>query len=808
MPSTSSKEDLLLLLRSGVSLNTAREKAGFTWGQFDGWWNRQVESRLPRLGGNVTAEVENRVEILRDQWGIPHILAESDHDLFFGYGYAMGQDRLWQLDYLRRQAEGRLSEILGPGFRPRATGDAITALQRDIIARTIGFARIARFHLKRLPQETLSRLEAFSAGINAARGASAERLPIEFLLLDYAPEEWTVLDSISIWVELQYYLSVRLPVIVLAEMARRTLGDGPLYQAFLTAEADDESILPVGSYPASRSGAGSPGEVVGDPDMPVGSNNWVVAGSRSATGVPLLASDPHIAFNAVSWWYETHLSGPGINLAGAGYAGVPGILFGRNKQVAWGITNNLCSQRDLYEEKPHPDNADQFLYDGDWEPCRVAFERISVKNGSPVDLRVRFSRNGPIVDDILPPLGRGTGPVSLRWIGATACDEISSLQAANRARSCEEFRQALRPWGAPTLNFLFTDVDEHIGYQCVGRIPVREGWNRGYRRGWTSEDAWREVIPYEGMPALSDPEPGWICTANNRIASDAFPYPLSGTWASGYRARRIRNILEKETTLTAEDCSRMQMDTYSLRAEECVPRLLKLLEETVDSEIQQALDVLRSWNCRMDPDEAGAAIFEIFFFKWQQAVSRQQFEGEAVGPMAGALSGLSSKLLADDPFAWFAAEDRRENAAASMKVALDDLRTRLGSDMSAWSWGRIHTVILPHTLSMRGDLGKLLDRGGQPVGGSGITVCNTGYDPYMAAMGANYRLVVEVGSTAPEILSVDASGQSGHPGSPNYGDQLPEWLASRYHTIHLDWDIIREAARDRLFLEPGKPIGT
>ena len=800
---TPSEQDLLALMGSGVTLDAIRAEAGFSATQFDTWWHQQIQSRLPHLTGSATCEVETGVEILRDKWGIPHIFAASEHDLFFGYGYVMSQDRLWQLDYFRRQAQGRLSEVMGPEVRPRATGDAITPLQRDTIARTIGFRRIARSNLKKLPEETLKRLQSFSDRINAARVAFGDRLPIEFSLLGYEPEKWIPLDSLCIWVEFQYYLTVRLPVIVLPEIARRTLGEGPLYEAFLTVEASDESILPPGSYAAERSGAERPGDVVGDPDGPAGSNNWVVAGRRSASGTPLLASDPHIAFNAVSCWYEAHLSGAGFNLAGAGYIGVPGVIFGRNERVAWGITNNICSQRDLYQEKTDSAHPDQFLYDGTWEQSRVTVERIAIKNGEPIDLQVRFSRNGPIVDDILPPLGRGTGPVSLRWIGATFCDEVTSLLAANRATTCDEFREAMRGWHAPTLSWVFADADDHIAYQCVGHIPVRENWNRGYRRGWDPEDQWTDLIPFDGMPTLSDPPEGWIRTANNRPAPDDYPYPLSGTWATGYRARRIRDVLEEKTVLTRDDCAQLQMDTYSHRAEEVIPPLLELLGTAEDSEVREALEVLRTWNRRMDPSEPGAAIFEIFFANWEQAVSRQRFQGEAIAPMAGASAGLSVQLLAEDRSGWFSDADRDESAAATLKDTLRDLSARLGPDMSSWSWGRIHTVHLAHCLSNLGDLGKLLDRGGQPVGGAGTTVCNTGYDPtYMAAMGANYRLVVEVGSDPAVLWSVDATGQSGHPGSPNYADQLPEWLASRRHAIPLDSARVLTEAQTKLLLQP------
>ncbi len=265
----------------------------------------------------------------------------------------------------------------------------------------------------------------------------------------------------------------------------------------------------------------------------------------------------------------------------------------------------------------------------------------------------------------------------------------------------------------------------------------------------------------------------------------------------------IYRMTQEKTVLSWDDSAQLQMDTYSLRAEEVIPNLLKLLGTVEDPEVKRGLDLLESWNRRMDPGEVGAAIFEIFFAKWQQAVSRQRFQGAAAAPIAGGLSGLAVQLLAEDPSGWFAGADRGEIALATLKDTLIDLTARLGPDMSSWSWGRIHTVVLAHCLSNLGDLGKLLDRGGQPVGGSGITVCNTGYDPtYMATMGANYRLVVEVGSNPAELRSVDATGQSGHPGSPNYADQLPEWLASRRHVIPLDRDRVHTEARTKLILKP------
>jgi penicillin amidase len=304
----------------------------------------------------------------------------------------MAQDRLFQLDYLRRKATGRLSEVLGPD-----------ELESDLVVRTVGIHRIAAAEEKCLPSETSELLNSFSEGINAFMQQTKDQLPIEFGLLDYRPEPWSPLDSLAIEREFGWYLTGRFPVIVIPELAKRILGDGELYKAFLQTELDEESILPPGSYAPSQLTSDLVGATVGDPDEGQGSNNWVISGLRSVTGKPLLASDPHIAFAAVSCWYEVHLCGGSFNVAGVSYAGVPAVRLGRNERVAWGITNNICSQRDLYQERTDPTHSGCFLCEDKWEPARELVEVIKVKGSEAITKRICFSRNGPIVDEILPP---------------------------------------------------------------------------------------------------------------------------------------------------------------------------------------------------------------------------------------------------------------------------------------------------------------------------------------------------------------------------------------------------------------------
>jgi penicillin amidase len=802
-----SSREILRRLGAGASILQVGEAAGISREQFDYWWQAEIRSRVPDPAGTRTARVHSRVQIERDAWGIPHIQADNDEDLFFGFGYALAQDRLFQLDYLRRRGGGRLAEILGGDgadldLLARVVGIR-SVFELDLLARTVGIRRIAEAEWRNLPAETQRLVTAFSHGINCLMEESRQHLPIEFDLLDYQPEPWSPIDCLTIEGEFRWYLTGRFPVIVIPEVARRVLGDGPLYRAFLHAEDDRESILPPGSYAKTRCGTQPVGAAVGDPEAAQGSNNWVLASTRTDTNRPLLASDPHIAFDAVSCWYEVHLCGGSFNVTGAAYVGMPGVLFGRNERVAWGCTNNICSQRDLYQEKTDPAHPNCFLFNGHWEPAREREETIDIKGASPVRKTIRFSRNGPIVDEVLPPLARPTGPIALKWLGSYQGGWLTALLGMNRARSSEEFRECLRPWHVPTFSVVFADVEGHIGYQCAGRLPLRNVWERGYRPGWDPAHQWQGLIPFEGMPRLADPGRGWIATANNRTAPEDFPYPLSGTWSDGPRAHRIRQMIEARPRLGVADFAVMQQDALSLRAVRCLPGLLQILAPATEPRLREAAGQLQKWDHRIEPDRVGATIFEVFFANWTRAVVRERFSDEQAAFLAGGANGLAAALLREDGFGWFAAGRREQVMRTALETSLDWLTERLGPKVAQWTWGKLHGLTLRHILSGRGDLGQLLDHGGLPVQGNAQTVCNTGLGPqFEARTGANYRLVADLSTSPPGLWAVDAQSQSGHPGSPHYRDQFPTWIAGKHHFLPVDRAEVSRMAVSKCALEP------
>ncbi len=803
--------DTLRLLGAGQSIESVCKAAGCTRADFDAWWKKETASRAPRCTGNISATVKTSATIERDRWGIPHIFADNQHDLFVAYGLAMAQDRLFQLDYLRRKGLGRLAEILGEG-----------GLQLDLIARTVGLNRIAAAEFSRLPTETRDVLEAFSAGVNAWIEQCSDKLPIEFDLLDYRPEPWSPLDSLAIESEFRWYLTGRFPILVMPEMAKRVLSDGPLYRDFILGEEDDEAIIPPEAYKNLQRELGSdpwkviadrPREAVGQstthPDY-TGSNNWVIAGKFCRSGAPMVASDPHIAFEAVSCWYEAHLCGAGFNVAGMTYVGMPAIMFGRNERVAWGMTNNICSLRDLYQEQTDAAHPNSFFFDGRWEPARELTETIRLKGAEPITRTIRFSHNGPVVNQILPLPDQQTGPVTLKWLGAYQGGWLTALLGIDRAKNVAEFREALRPWHVPTFNVVAADVEGNIAVQSTGRIPIRKTPERGYRSGSDPDQQWIGLIPFEAMPHAINPSRGWLATANNRLAANDYPYPLFGCWASGHRGARIRQMIETGLTASAataprgfthDDFRDMQQDPVSLRATTCVPPLLAALSDSSDPQIKAAAALLKNWNGRVEPDLVAPTIFNVFFTFWSKAVAEVRFQGATAELLSRQAEGIASRLLADDPHGWFPAGQRVPTIHRAFAQALGLLKDQFGSDMSQWQWSRLHRLPLKHVLATRGDLDQLLSHGNVPVKGDMTTVCNTGSDPnWLATTGAGYRLIADLSTSV--LMAVDAQSQSGNPGTPHYSDQLQPWLSGEYHPLPLNRADVSKIAAETLELRP------
>ena len=758
-----------------------------------------AHGRVPPRTAEIRGPVGKDTTIRWDSWGVPHVRAGSLRDGYVALGYAMAQERLWQLDYMRRQARGELAAVLGP-----------PAVASDRAMRTLGLGRTAELDAKALDPEVAEVLEALAAGINLWT-EQVKTLPIEFEQLGYRPTAWRPADSIAVWKYRWWYNSGRLDQVVLAELAQRILPPA-LDAAFMATEAADETLVP---HDGARTAVGARGSDPGE-----GSNNWAVAASRTTTGRAVVCSDPHNPFSAPSQWFEAQLTvdGPGgFDVIGAFYLGVPGVYIGRNRRVAWGVTNHVIPMRDVYVEQVNPANPEEYREGNGWRRFEVDDETIEVKGGEPVALKVRRTVRGPVVSG-------GTGLVSdgllderptlsLRWVGHDRGTGIDASLAFHRARNVAEMTEALRKWPCPPLNYSYADADGRIAFHVASRVPRRRVVVQGLRPANDPAHAWDGDIPFDELPQVVDPPRGWVATANNPPwrADDPKPfrrdYVASAHWADGYRMQRIRERLTEKPKLSPDEIASIQAEVDYPRGRELVPVLLGLLKDEKDAEVRAAARQLEKWDHRYTTDSVGASVWAAFWDAWRADVAAARFPAAAVqlaGPQAGAVAARllqqASPLPLGEgqgegaaPVAWFPPDaDVPALVVKAFRRGLARLRSASGSDRpSGWRWGKLHTLTFHHPLGARFESPKY-DTGPSPTSG-GHTVRAAGFGPggfgpdghFRVQSGSTYRFVAEVGPGG-STRSVQNLGQSAHPSSPHYRDQNRLWLEDRYKPLWMD----------------------
>jgi penicillin amidase len=484
-----------------------------------------------------------------------------------------------------------------------------------------------------------------------------------------------------------------------------------------------------------------------------------------------------------SSWYEYAIHGPDDDVAGAGHPGVPGLWWGSNGTIAWAITNNAASTRDLYREQLHP--TDPNLYrDGDtWRRFTEHEITIDVRGAASVRHIQRATVRGPIVNHTLPTLDAAdTAPLALRWVGHEHLDDVRSAIAIGRARSWTDFRTALRDWAVAVFNFGYADTSGRVGYQCAGRVPVRDRFAHGYREANAPEDAWRGYIPFDGLPSAVDVSRGYVASANERVAPDDYPYALHGSWGSGYRAERIHQALDNKLTVDRAFVVALQNDVKSRRAERLCPPLVEYLGVSGEADVVQLREILSSWDYRYTLDSVAPTVFETFMDVWQERVILERFPARLV-PLLHAQTGVAARLIEHGDLEWFS-NGVREELLATAADAMQQLRARFGSEPAAWQWGAVHRAHWRHPLSSPDH--QDFDIGPEPVDGGNDTLRNTGAgQPGLSAVGgAEYRIVVDFAEPH-QFLAVQNIGNSGQPGHPHYADQFADWLAGRYHVVSL-----------------------
>jgi penicillin amidase len=768
------------------------------------WW-ALFRRPLPRTTGTLSVEgISAPVQIARDRWGAPHVRARSIDDAWFGEGFCHGQDRLWQLEVYRRVAAGRLAEIAGGGG---------VALDRFI--RTLGMHRVALDEEAALEGRLLSGLDAYCGGVNAA--AASRPLPVEFKLARTGFEPWRPADSLAMTKLLAFALSTNWERELLrADMAREL---GPERAARLEPgyPAGNPVALEPGR-PWSGDGTGLVGQLdelratLGLAPEATGSNNWAVSPQRSATGGALLAGDPHLSPSMPGITYQLGIEVDGRCCRGATFPGRVGIVFGQNDDVAWSLTNTMADVMDLFVERI---DGDSYEFRGERRPLEIEHEEISVRGrDEPELLEIRRTHHGPIVNEALD--ADPDEPLALRWSALDhACVTEASLGVLD-VTSGPELVESLRPHNAPVSNLVWADRHGSIGMKVIGVLPVRGGDCPDLPRpGWDGEFEWEGWVPYDEMPELTDPECGYVLTANNRITPEGYPHHVSSDWLDGYRARRIEDLLAARADHDLDDFQEMQTDMLSLPGLETARRLARLRPR--DQRETAAIERLRSWDGRMGPDSVAATIYQAFTLRLGREAARRTIGDRDLAERW--LDRADNAFLnhVTSPWRWHShllglwEEGDEELISGSweelvldaLRAALDSLADRFGDDPAGWRWGSVHLLEFPHALAAAGPvLARIFNRAVE-VGGAEETIAQVGWDPadpYKAIWAPAWRMVAD--PSDPDRSRWQAfTGQSGHVASPHYDDLQPRWAAGEMQPM------IGEGPWNRLELTPDGPDG-
>jgi penicillin G amidase len=764
-------------------------------------WQQQAAASVAALRGTEQVPgLHRRVRVQRDRWGVAHIYAQDQHDLFFAQGFVAAQDRLFQMELWKRAGQGRLAEILGPA-----------AVARDINARRLRYRGDMGEEYRSYAADARDILEAFTAGINAYI-AQVQRpghagLPVEFRLAGFAPERWRPEDCLN-----------RLAAYAMMANASDELRHAQLV-ALLGASRASELFRfdpPARLEPApgvdfsGLSPALLDDIVSSDRRIPFPpssfreSNNWTVSGALTASGKPLLANDPHRVIAQPSLRYIVHLVAPGWNVEGAVEPALPGVAAGHNEQIAWGFTIFLVDQQDLYIETLNPADAKQYWSGQGWSALQEEHETIHVRGAADVQALLHFSAHGPIVWE------DGKRALALRWAGAEpgTAGYLGAL-SLDRARNWQEFERAMQRWKVPPENIVYADRAGNIGEHSSGLVPVRHNFNGLLPVPANGQYEWAGFVPAASLPHHFNPAAGFIATANQKTIADDFPYAVGFEWSPPTRFDRIAEVLGQAQRagqkLTVEDMERLQLDVVSLPARE----LQKLLRHAIPPGSESATrgaDLLLAWDCALQANSASAALFEMWTLGLRRAVTRLAVPANAQ-EVTGTWSLYQVLLELSAPraavFGASALAARDALLRETLQSAYAELATRQGADPRHWSWGALHKAYFRHALDGAPAAAAWLDRGPIERPGDGDVVQATEYDDASLEQtsGASYREIFDLANWD-DSMAINVPGQSGQPLSQHYDDLLPLWSAGRYFPLAYSKAAVAAVTADTLILQP------
>ena len=751
---------------------------------------------LPKYSGHISIDGLNKsVDIYTDKYGVPHIFAQNEEDLFYAAGYYAARDRLFQMSVVNYSVRGELAYAFGDDL-----------IDSDVYLRTWRIHDTAKKLVGELNKETFALIGAFCAGINYRIKEVYNDLPIEFKITGMTPPVWNpaIVTGYSRMMAREMSSSWK-PEIVFGAIENYFGKDKlneiyPYYSDNHPTIAHKKENIEKEVFSMIMNQELVLEKTLGYNSSASGSNNWVVSGSRTKTGMPLLANDPHLGFTQPARWYEMHLKGGRFNVSGLCLAGIPMPIIGQNENIAWGFTNSMVDDMDFFIETINPKNKNQYLYDGKWLDMKIITETIRLKNDRDTTITIRLTHHGPIITDVHNLLKNENTVMSMAWTGNWLTKEIDGLFGLATAKNWSDFSRAVKNFGVPGQNIVYADDQGNIGWRPAVFIPIRkEGSSLIPRPGDDPNYDWSGRVPYKNMPFLLNPEKGFIATANNKTIDNKFPYYISGLWADPSRAQQIVTRLDTMKKATVDDMKSIQLDYTSLFAKEITPYLLSIKTGGETGKIKEAINLLEKWDFVESPNSKATLVFHSVLR--QVVISLFADELELLGD--NYLDAFTSmkylhnrslrKILSNGNSSWIddiRTKNKIESIEEILKISfvngVEDIEKILGHNINNWEWGRAHYLTHNHILGSKKILDKIFGFNVGPYlsGGSDKSPNAGSYSfskPYAQTAGASMRRVVDFNNLN-ETQQIIPTGQSGLYNSRHYDDQAKLFHSGGYRT--------------------------
>lgn len=799
---------------------------------------------LPNYSAHIKLKgLEQPVTINWDSYGVPHITAKNMHDLYFAIGYVQAQDRLWQMTLTQIAEQGRFAEFFGKKMVPT-----------DKYLRVLGFWRMAKKLQKTLPDTEKKVLQDYSDGVNAYIRNNKNKLPIEFSLTGISPMKWTITNTLALermfawqlntswWTETTYsYLANKLPPYEMKQIFPSWPDSAATSLNRRETRDIASSLMPMINREFSLR------HLLHEQGTHVGSNAWVADGSKTESGYPLLAGDPHLGLHIPDVWYEVSLNINGRHISGATRPGAPFIILGQNDFMAWTLTNLMADDTDFFLEQVDPKDRSRYVVDSlrTADTTKAVYKRfkydneiIKTKSGAQIAFRIRLTDHGPIVSDILPDKKLlGNKVIAMDWTGYDTSNELETFMKIDFAKSFEQFQNALKTFGVPAQNFMYADKSGNIAMFSVGKIPIRRHNPVLFRKGWDPGYNWHGFIPFKRMPHVINPKKGWIANANNRVTSKNYPYYIGRFWEPPSRIETITHFLKTHKKYTVDDFKQLQNSSYSTQAKIVTQKILPILEsDSQDTLIAKAIPYLKNWDYKYKPSETAASIFDTFFMDFAKNTLEDNMGKTAYHDFIRLESlpvrAMDHLLMVDSTrtqdTTWVKGsplfnnihnskiETKRDIILKSMRQAVTFLSDSLGQKSYNWRWQNLHTITFEPELlgkaakqsgassALKMIVNNILNSGPYPAKGNGLTVNNGQYSwlhPYQTVLGPSIRRIVDF-SNLKSTYSILPTGQSGNPLSSHYDDQVQLWLNGEYRKLSQSPSLTLSQPHKTMILSP------